>query len=47
MDEDNMYDLYSRHCANGNIQVQGIDFFSSYAAIVTPDSIRITHAFRA
>ena len=44
---DHMYDLYSRHCANGSIQVKGVDYFSSYAAISTADSIRISIAFAA
>ena len=47
IDSPNMYDLYSRHCANGSVQIQGIDFDSSYAAIVTTDSIRICVAFGA
>ena len=46
-DVDNTYDLYTRHCANGSIQVKGIDYFSSYAAIATADSIRICIAFGA
>ena len=46
-DVDNMYDLYSRHCANGSIQVKGVDYFTSYAAIATADSIRISSAFGA
>lgn len=40
LDADDTWDLYSRHCANGSIQTEGIDFCSSYAAIVTSDSIR-------
>lgn len=47
MDSPNMWDLYSRHCANGSAQKPGIDFNSSYAAIVTTDSIRICLAFGA
>ena len=47
MDSDHMYDLCSRHCANGSIQVKGVDYFTSYAAIATADSIRISIAFTA
>lgn len=47
MDADHMYDLYSRHCANGSIQVKGVNYFTSYAAITTEDLIRISLAFAA
>lgn len=41
MTEKCMWDLYCRHCANGSAQIKGIDYFTSYAAIVTSDSIRV------
>ena len=47
MSEKYMWDLYCRHCANGSVQVKGVDFFNSYAAIVTSDSIRVCVAFGA
>ena len=47
MTEKYMWDLYYRHCANGSVQIKGIDFFTSYSAIVTTDSVRVCLAFRA
>lgn len=47
MDGDDTWNLYSRHCANSSIQTQGVDYNSSYADIVTIDSIRLCLAFGA
>ena len=47
LDGDDTWDLDSRHCANGSVQTQGIDYNSSYAAIVTIDFIRLCLAFGA
>ena len=47
LDVDDTWDLYSRHHANGSIQTKGIDYNSSYAAIVTADSISTCLAFGA
>ena len=42
-----MWDLYCWYCANGSVQIKCIDYFTSYAAIVTCDSIRACLAFGA
>ena len=45
--EPHMYDLYCRHCANGSVQIKGVDYINSYAVIVTIDSIRYSLALGA
>ena len=42
-----VYDLYSRHCANGSVQIKGLDYKESYAPIGGIDSIRIVIALGA
>ena len=40
-------DFYCRHYANGSVQVKGVYFFNSYAAVVISDSIRVCIVFGA
>ena len=42
-----VYDLYSRHCANGSTQIKGLDYKESYAPIAVIDSIRVCIAISA
>eukprot|EP00957_Ditylum_brightwellii_P060876 4621224-Ditylum_brightwellii.AAC.1 len=39
--EDNKYELYTRMCANGSIQIAGFNFDSSYTPVSYIDNIKL------